>query len=119
MTKTKQPTPAPIPSSHASSPASANAAVARCCDAWTLACNAASASGKGQISATFEGEEAYRKAMPPLSGGDNIRDFIACAAHGMLIGAIQGPDGSRLLYAAQVAHCTLKKRSSTQKKQSA
>lgn len=46
---------------------------------------------------------------PPLSGADNIRDFIACVAHGMLIAAIEGPAGARLLYAAQVAHCTLEK----------
>jgi hypothetical protein len=42
--------------------------------------------------------------MPPLSGPENIRDFIACVAHAMLIGAILGPDGARLLYAAQVAY---------------
>ncbi len=47
--------------------------------------------------------------MPPLSGEQNIRDFIACAAHGMLIDAIDPPVGARLLYAAQVAHRTLHK----------
>jgi hypothetical protein len=44
--------------------------------------------------------------MPPLSGDENIRDFIACTAHGMLIDAISGTDAARLLYAAQVAHTT-------------
>jgi hypothetical protein len=45
--------------------------------------------------------------MPSLSGPDNIRDFIACVAHGMLIGAIRDTDGARLLYAAQVARGAL------------
>jgi hypothetical protein len=35
--------------------------------------------------------------MPQLSGQENIRDFIACVAYGMLIKAITGPDGARLL----------------------
>jgi hypothetical protein len=46
--------------------------------------------------------------MPPLSGYENIRDFIACVAHAMLIGAIQSEQGSKLLYAAQVALCTVR-----------
>jgi hypothetical protein len=50
-----------------------------------------------------EAARAYRNAMPPLVGSRNIRDFIACTAHGMLIGAIDGDDGSRLLHAARVA----------------
>ena len=45
--------------------------------------------------------------MPPLSGHENICDFIACVAHGILIEAISGSDGARLLYAAQVAHTAL------------
>jgi hypothetical protein len=45
--------------------------------------------------------------MPPLSGHENIRDFIACVAQGILIEAISGSDGARLLYAAQVAHTAL------------
>jgi hypothetical protein len=41
--------------------------------------------------------------MPPLLGAENIRDFIACVAHGMLIGVIENKDATKLLYAAQVA----------------
>lgn len=41
--------------------------------------------------------------MPPLSGQQNIQDFIACVAQGMLLGAILVADGSRFLYAAQIA----------------
>ena len=96
-------------------PASENSAVARCCDAWTLTHHAASAKGKGQVFARLDAAEAYRRAMPPLSGSHNTRDFIACTAHGMLIGAIEGLDGARLLYAAQVAHSTLQSQSAKQK----
>lgn len=88
-------------------PAAENLAVARCCEAWTLTFQE-TARREGEAVATVEAEQAYRKAMPPLSGAGNIRDFIACTAHGMLIGAIGGPDGARLLYAAQVAYSTLR-----------
>jgi hypothetical protein len=47
--------------------------------------------------------KAFQKALPPLTGLKNIQNFIACVAHGMLIGAILDPDGARLLHAAQVA----------------
>ena len=32
--------------------------------------------------------EAYCNAMPMLVGYEGVRDFLACAAHGILIGAI-------------------------------
>jgi hypothetical protein len=51
---------------------------------------------------------AFRKAIPQLSGQENIRDFIACVAYGMLIKAIPGAEGARLLYAAQVANSTIR-----------
>ncbi len=92
---------------------STNLAVARCCDAYTTAMKAASARGKGQVFATLDAEKAYRSAMPPLSGYENIRDFIACTAHAMLIGAIDGANGTRLLYAAQVAATLVPKPSPT------
>ncbi len=92
---------------NATSPAFENAAVARCCNASTDAHDAALAAGKNRISAGLDAAAAYRKTMPPLSGQDNIRDFVACIAHGMLIGILLGPDCARLLYAAQVAHSTL------------
>jgi hypothetical protein len=47
--------------------------------------------------------EAYCNAMPMLVGYEGVRDFIACAAHGILIGAISREKGGQLLYAAQVA----------------
>jgi hypothetical protein len=47
--------------------------------------------------------EAYRETMPPLVGARNIRDFIACVAHGMLLHVFEANEGSKLLYASQVA----------------
>jgi len=89
-----------------SGPAAINPAVARCWAAWQRAYKAETAREprkENQVWAACCGHRAYRNAMPPLCGSENIRDFIACIAHGMLIGAIQGADGARLLYAAQVA----------------
>lgn len=72
---------------------SANTAVAHCCQIY----NEAMKTGRPQA------EHAYRLAMPPLSGPENIRDFIACVAHGILLDVIKSSDGARLLYAAQIA----------------
>lgn len=88
---------------------SANPAVAHCCQVYNEAMQAARAQGESQYGSTQAGERAYRHAMPPLSGPDNIRDFIACVAHGMLLDAIKGSDGARLLYAAQIAYGAVEK----------
>jgi len=101
---TNRPPTSPAEPDHA---ASENPAVARCCDALDRV-RAQSESGvRGLIYSHSDCAIAYRRAMPSLSGLDNIRDFIACAAHGMLIGAISATDGARLLYAAQVARGAL------------
>ncbi len=50
----------------------------------------------------------FRLTMPPLVGYRNIRDFIACTAQGVLLGAIDPKDSTKLLYAAQVATATLR-----------
>ena len=47
--------------------------------------------------------KAYREALPPLHGSENIRDFIACVAHGMAIEVFDVREASKMLYAAQVA----------------
>lgn len=59
--------------------------------------------GTDEAVANNAANRAYRRAMPVLTGYDNVRDFIACAAHGVLIGALTKEDGTALLYAAQVA----------------
>jgi hypothetical protein len=92
-----------------------NPAIAHCMSVWSRAYKIAEKTGRSDIYIEHESGIAYRHAMPPLTGEENIRDFIACVAQGMLIGAIAGPDGARLLYAAQVAHTTVTKEGVTQK----
>jgi hypothetical protein len=53
--------------------------------------------------------------MPPLAGYESIRDFIACAAHGILIDAIPQKRANQLLYAAQVALASLRYQPKPQK----
>ncbi|MGB9406238.1 MAG: hypothetical protein WCA89_01815 [Terracidiphilus sp.] len=93
------------------SPKQARAAIKRCCAAWQRAYDAClegtSRDGCDKINAAHEAGPAYRKAMPPLAGYENIRDFLACAAHGILIGAIPEKRANQLLYAAQVALTSL------------
>jgi len=86
-----------------SNPSFANHAVAHCCKAWKKAFQESLEAGGLEPRAESRGGEAYRAAMPPLSTRDSCRDFIACVAQGMLIGAISEKDGGKLLYAAQVA----------------
>jgi hypothetical protein len=98
------PAPSPAPLDFA---ASENPAVARCCEALERVRRKTDPGVRGLIFSHSDCAVAYRQAMPSLSGPDNIRDFIACAAHGMLIGAISATDCARLLYAAQVARGAL------------
>jgi hypothetical protein len=78
--------------------------IARCNQAYIRARKFAVERRESQYIAEREAEAAYRKAMPPLLGKKNIREFIACVAHGMLMGAINSNEATKLLYAAQVAY---------------
>ncbi len=86
-----------------SSPALENAAVAHCCEVWELTRRQAWEAGNSVVVSRVAGHKAFQKSLPSLTGRENIQNFIACVAHGMLIGAILPQDGTRLLYAAQVA----------------
>ena len=86
-----------------SNPAFSNPAVARCCKAWKKVYRAAMAEKNYEAGAAKKAGEAYRAAMPPLASREDCRDFIACVAQGILIGAIADKNGGKLLYAAQVA----------------
>jgi hypothetical protein len=97
-----QPRPAPKPPDTAI-PAAANPAIAYCLQAYTNALQAALREDESHFRATDAAKAAYRSAMPPLTGSRNIRDFVACIAHAMAINALDGREGARLLYAAQVA----------------
>jgi hypothetical protein len=100
-------TPAPAFDPH---PLQTRPAFKRCTAAWQRTFKAGmEGTDLNEIAAVFaahDAGEAYCKAMPLLSGYENIRDYIACAAHGMLIGAIRPYRSSQVLYAAQLALAT-------------
>jgi hypothetical protein len=107
--------PAQIPISNPSPSPQRNSAVQRCCDARERSLEASRAKELDSYTISSSAADAYRDAMPDLSGYENIRDFIACAAHGMVIRAIDSTDGPKLLYAAQVAIGALRHAPKTQK----
>ena len=89
-------------------PSSPKAALRRCCSAWQRAFKACMDesdpdNNMAEVVAAHEGDKAYCNAMPMLVGYEGARDFIACAAHGILIGAIPSEQSGQILYAAQVA----------------
>jgi hypothetical protein len=92
-------------------PSTPKAALRRCCAAWQRSFNAYMGAHKGdsidKLFAAKDAGEAYCNAMPMLAGYEGVRDFIACAAHGILIGAIPRDRAGQLLYAAQVSLATL------------
>ena len=100
----------PGPAFHATSP---RAALRRCYAAWKRAYDANLATGQDtsihRLLAARDAGPAYRNAMPLLAGHDGIRDYIACTAQGILIGAIPQEMSGPLLYAAQVALAALQR----------
>jgi hypothetical protein len=103
-------TPAP-PQSPQPSPKASRAAIKRCVAAWKRVYQEnlkhSKPTSAEKALAAYRAGPAYCEAMPPLSGYENIRDFIACAAHGILIDAIPEKRANQLLYAAQVALVSL------------
>jgi hypothetical protein len=55
--------------------------------------------------------------MPELVGYENIRDFIACVGHGMVIGCVTAFQAGKLRYAAQIALSALGREPSPGKSQ--
>lgn len=76
---------------------SANPAVARCSAIWRRVYAEQTENGETSGAAAFMADRAYCNAMPPLSGQQNIGDFIACVAHGILIDAISANNAAKLL----------------------
>lgn len=87
-----------------------NLAVDVCDRMFAHATEQALKEGKSDQLARHMGRIAYCGAMPKLSGATNIRDFIACVTYAMALDILPGNEGTRLLYAAQVAHMALTKR---------
>jgi len=83
-------------------PAQANPAVYLCCRAALLEYTQAKRDGDSTARAHERMARTFRLAMPPLIGDRKVRDFIACATHGMLLGLLKPEEATKLLYAAQV-----------------
>ncbi|HEY1985952.1 MAG TPA: hypothetical protein VGG85_11105 [Terracidiphilus sp.] len=84
-------------------------AVSRCTLAFRQAFREQMARAKDEWLAQDIASKQFRKTLPRLSGEDNIRDFIACVAQGVLLEAIEPKLSSSLLYAAQVALYSLRR----------
>jgi hypothetical protein len=97
------------------SPVPDNPAIARCYRAWRQSYETHLKAGAREGIAAFLADTAYWGAMPALADYEGIRDFIACTAHAMLVGAILDKKGAQLLYAAQVALTTLRSQPHEQK----
>jgi hypothetical protein len=85
-------------------------AITRCRNAWDESLKTWDRPGRPYGRVLEDAQAAYCRAMPQLLGGNNIRDFVACVANGLLLGAITESQSSRLLYAAQVAQGVLRAR---------
>ena len=95
-------------------PALKNQAVAVCASAWEKIHAATRQKTTNLYTAQRCAGIAYRLAMPPLCGYENICDFIACTSYGMLLGAIKPEHGTKFLYAAQVALAAIPQQAKTQ-----
>ena len=95
-----------------------NEAVERCLQAWNRTYNLASidpsdtrltpTSDREDSFAREQGSIAFRDAMPPLAGEDNIGDFIACTTYAMLRGVFDREECRDLLHAAKIALALLR-----------
>jgi hypothetical protein len=93
-----------------------NSVVARCARAWVLFYSEAILKkGASDASARAYARQGYLLTMPPLTGSRNIRDFIACTTHGMVLGVLDSKEATKFLYAAQVAHTTRRIKSKSKK----
>jgi len=98
---------------------SENAAVARCIRAFQRAYKKEFASldeDDSKYPAEKAGREAYLRALPPLSGHQNICDFIACIAYADLTGIIRHRDAQHFLESAKIAVAARREPSSQPKR---
>lgn len=77
---------------------------------WTRAYQLAQEKGLSAPKALRMASVAYKLAMPKMDSLPTIRASIACVAQGIQLEVFDGRDGSQLLYAAQVALATLRKK---------
>ena len=88
-----------------------NDAVERCNRAWQRAYNKEVADideDEDTYPAKKAGNAAYRRAMPPLSGYQNICDFIACVTQAYMWDIIRHQQANHLFAAVKIALCALR-----------
>jgi small ligand-binding sensory domain FIST len=83
-----------------------NQTVQFCLEIWKEAFDKAISQGKSEFFAARAGHNAYRDAMPDLTGLAEVQDFIACVGRGILFGAIEQDEAAKLLAAARIASQT-------------
>ena len=105
QTPPQEPSSAPVPLQLITT---GNLAAARCMQVYEEVYEAELARGTRITTAKEHAAQKYRTAIPAPAGRDGIRNFIACVAHGVLLGAIIPRESTALLYAAQVAQSTLR-----------
>jgi len=88
-----------------------NPAIVRCIVAHNKAYEEASGRKLSSYDIRSQAKLAFREALPPLIGRNNIRNFIACVTYGMAIELISSGDAIRLLTAARVASAVQDQRS--------
>jgi len=100
----------------ASSPALKDPAVTRCIEVWKSTREESLANGKSQFYSGKDAASAYCAAMPPLTGYQNICDFIACVGYGLVIDIIREDRATKFLYAAQTALNSVSQQPNSQKR---
>jgi hypothetical protein len=78
-------------------------AIARCILASRRARDGSRAMGASPRQSEAAANRAFLRAMPPLSGYDNICDFIACVTHAIVTGVLRQQDAVPLLKSARHA----------------
>jgi hypothetical protein len=95
-----------------------NAALDRCVKAWQRTFDLASIDedddslappdNNSTFFARTQASLSFRDAMPPLSGYENIRDFIACTTYAMLKRILDKGECKELYRAAKIAMALLR-----------
>ena len=83
-----------------------NPSVGRCIRAWNRAYQKKLKEldeDEDDFEAEEAGKHAYLRAMPPLAGYENIRDFIACVTYAEVVEIILPLNAARYLEGAKIA----------------
>jgi hypothetical protein len=80
-----------------------NPSVSRCIRAWNRAYHKKLDEDESDNEAEEAGKRHYLRAMPPLAGYENVRDFIACVTYALLIEIIRPFEAEHYFAAANVA----------------